>query len=180
VDINPATHLDRERLRTAQVDQGDPASWAAFLEKTSGAPFDLIIDDGSHRPDHQQVSLDVLWPHLAPGGIFIVEDLMDNGRGDGASAQSRHRADEVVSTRRLLKGLAETGQLEGPHALSDPERLAAETASVTFHAPVISAPAPRLLRQIVTDTLRGRPVQLGRHVSYLEGSERVAILRKTA
>ena len=35
----------------------------------------MIIDDGSHLPSHQLLSLETLWPSLAPGGLYIVEDV---------------------------------------------------------------------------------------------------------
>lgn len=38
-------------------------------------PFDVIIDDGSHYPRHQQVSLSALWWAVKPGGLYIIEDL---------------------------------------------------------------------------------------------------------
>lgn len=38
-------------------------------------PFDIIIDDGGHRMDQQQISLLELWPVVAPGGVYVIEDL---------------------------------------------------------------------------------------------------------
>jgi hypothetical protein len=38
-------------------------------------PFDLIIDDGSHRNEHVVESFRLLWPTLAPGGIYVAEDV---------------------------------------------------------------------------------------------------------
>lgn len=38
-------------------------------------PFDVIIDDGSHMTADQQTSLNLLWPHLRPGGSYVIEDL---------------------------------------------------------------------------------------------------------
>jgi hypothetical protein len=45
----------------------------AFLADLVG-PFDLIIDDGSHRPEDQAISFKALWPTLAPGGVYLIED----------------------------------------------------------------------------------------------------------
>ena len=38
-------------------------------------PFDIVIDDGSHVNRHVHHSFRTLWPHLAPGGLYVVEDL---------------------------------------------------------------------------------------------------------
>ena len=40
-----------------------------------GSNFDLIIDDAEHVSDHQQICMGFLFPHLAPGGAYVVEDL---------------------------------------------------------------------------------------------------------
>lgn len=44
--------------------------------KTIDTQFDVIIDDGSHRSDHQQITLEHLFNHnLKLGGLYVVEDL---------------------------------------------------------------------------------------------------------
>jgi hypothetical protein len=55
-------------------DQANRDSLGRLLEAT-GSDFDLIVDDGGHAMAQQQVSLGVLFPHLRPGGMYIVEDL---------------------------------------------------------------------------------------------------------
>lgn len=40
--------------------------------------FDLIIDDGSHLNEHQRSTLLHMFPHLAPGGVYIIEDLQSS------------------------------------------------------------------------------------------------------
>lgn len=37
--------------------------------------FDVIIDDGSHRWEDQISSFKALWPHINPGGVYVIEDL---------------------------------------------------------------------------------------------------------
>ncbi len=34
----------------------------------------MIIDDGSHINDHVVTTFDFLFPKLAPGGIYVIED----------------------------------------------------------------------------------------------------------
>jgi len=44
------------------------------LAKIDGE-FDVIIEDGSHRSDHQITTLVDLWPKVKRGGVYVVEDL---------------------------------------------------------------------------------------------------------
>jgi len=52
----------------------------------AGRKFDLIVDDASHIAVDQLFSLFTLWPHLAPGGIYVVEewDMLPSFAGTGA------------------------------------------------------------------------------------------------
>ena len=42
-------------------------------------PFDIIVDDGSHIPVHQEISFRALTPHMAPGGTYFIEDIHGKG-----------------------------------------------------------------------------------------------------
>ena len=37
--------------------------------------FDLIIDDGSHKPEDQLATFNNLFKHLSSGGLYIIEDV---------------------------------------------------------------------------------------------------------
>ena len=135
VDINPAGFLDNDRIVTGVVDQGDPHQLRAFLAEQGVGQLDVIIDDGSHRPDHQQISLSALFSYLAPSGLYFIEDLMTNGMGDGK--ENRYASSEVLNTRSVLRGFTEHGEFPRPHALVDPAALAAAIGTVAFHCPVV-------------------------------------------
>lgn len=59
------------------VYKGDQSS-AGDLEKLvshTGNDIDVIVDDGSHIPEHQLFSFNKLFSHIKPGGVYIIEDI---------------------------------------------------------------------------------------------------------
>jgi predicted O-methyltransferase YrrM len=42
---------------------------------THGSDFDIIIDDGGHTMQQQQLTFKTYFPLLKPGGMYVVEDL---------------------------------------------------------------------------------------------------------
>ncbi len=72
IDLYDKSALQEPRLRTCQGNQAD----GDFLRKVNEAegPFDIIIDDGSHRQSHIIASYEVLFPLLKPGGYYVIED----------------------------------------------------------------------------------------------------------
>lgn len=73
LDIDPACAA--LQLDGTKVEIGDQTD-TAFLKRIAEAygPFDMIVDDGGHKMDHQNVSFRELWPHLKDRGLYIVED----------------------------------------------------------------------------------------------------------
>jgi hypothetical protein len=56
-------------------DQGSEKDLMQWVNLTGGN-FDVIVDDGSHNPQHQLESFRVLFEHaLKPGGIYFIEDI---------------------------------------------------------------------------------------------------------
>ena len=64
-------------VRTYLADQSKPESLRGLLLSLQyeGTLFDLIIDDASHARDDQLRTVEILWPLLAPGGYYVIEDL---------------------------------------------------------------------------------------------------------
>lgn len=68
----PEWPVDR-RASYRRLDQGSETQVSALFAELP-AP-QLIIEDGSHMPSHQSRCLRLGLPALAPGGIYIVEDI---------------------------------------------------------------------------------------------------------
>lgn len=54
-------------------DQADRAFWRTFRESVEG--IDILIDDGGHTPEQQQITLEEMLPYLRPGGVYLCEDI---------------------------------------------------------------------------------------------------------
>jgi hypothetical protein len=61
------------RIAVFRGSQDDP-QFLAHVCKERG-PFDIIIDDGSHICKHVVASFNILFPELADGGIYVIEDV---------------------------------------------------------------------------------------------------------
>ena len=64
-----------DKLTLFHGDQSDVAFLRTVAADLNGTSIDVIIDDGSHVPQHQLVSFVQLFPTLADGGLYIIEDV---------------------------------------------------------------------------------------------------------
>lgn len=71
IDIEDKRHLQKDRVEILIGDQSD----RNFLNNFENDFFDIILDDGSHKMNHQQISLGALFKTLKSGGIYVLEDL---------------------------------------------------------------------------------------------------------
>jgi len=74
IDIKDGTKFENERVKTCVADQAKRDQLKQCLDRFGGQ-FDLMIDDGGHGMEMQQVSLGFLFPYLKPGGFYAIEDL---------------------------------------------------------------------------------------------------------
>jgi hypothetical protein len=70
-DENAKQYEDRQ-INIFIGDQEDETALAAVIEQTGD--LDVVVDDGGHRARQQIGTLVHLWPHVQPGGMYIVED----------------------------------------------------------------------------------------------------------
>lgn len=73
VDIFDKCEHAEDRIVTLRGSQSD----ANFISKVvrKYGPFDIIVDDGSHRSSDVVGSLELLWTALCSEGFYVVEDL---------------------------------------------------------------------------------------------------------
>ena len=173
-DINPASYIDTDRITTYEVNQGSKKSLSRFLENHPDPTFDVIIDDGSHRADHQQLTLETFWPHLKPGGLYFIEDL--NDFGFGGKTGGPHATPDTLSTRDFFKNYARTGEVAGPNAFSSTDFLSS-VDDILFHRPKPLLRPRDLVIEIVR-TVMGRWKRGIMRLEWVPDSELMVVLRK--
>ena len=74
VDLSHCSRLDnQDRIIQILNNAYDPP----LVDKLSIVPFDLIIDDGPHTLETMEFFVDHYLQLLKPGGIAIIEDIID-------------------------------------------------------------------------------------------------------
>ena len=102
LDINPdCAQYATDRTRIFIGDQTDRDFLRSVVAEVGG-PLDVVIDDGGHMMSQHLVSLEELLPHIAPGGIYAIEDLHTAYR---AEYEGGYRRED--STIEFLKGLVD-------------------------------------------------------------------------
>lgn len=75
LDYNQSSLFTAGRIKCFYADQSNRDSLLRAMSE-AGGEFDIIVDDGSHELDHQILTANTLLPFLAPGGVFIIEDIL--------------------------------------------------------------------------------------------------------
>ena len=93
VSADPAPALDgfveandlHERVhRYWATDQSDGRALAEVIDRSFGdEPLDLVIDDASHQLWPTRASFARAFPHLRPGGIYVIEQSESSQRVPG-------------------------------------------------------------------------------------------------
>jgi len=74
IDIDPnCSRISLEGVSIRIGSQTDRAFLLGVVAEMGG--IDVVLDDGSHRGEHQTETFELLWPLLNEGGLYIVEDL---------------------------------------------------------------------------------------------------------
>lgn len=104
LDVQDKAFLDGGRIRTYQGSQTDPNLLRRIVEEAGGVR--VVVDDGSHRPEHIRTSFDVLFPLLEDGGIYAIEDTQTSYWPEfGGSEDHGDRTTTMGLVKDLVDGL---------------------------------------------------------------------------
>jgi len=120
-------------IETFVADQSNREDLKAFIDKYGG-DFDVILDDGGHAMDHQQVSLGYLFPYVKSGGIFIIEDIHTSLPEMYPDPFFKVSEDERNTTLLMIEYFIRTGAILSQY-MSDEEMryLEANIESIELH-----------------------------------------------
>lgn len=109
------------RIAYERIDQGDRGGVRAMFARL-GRHYDLLIEDGSHRPAHQVTCLLEGLPYVRPGGLFVLEDL-HSAHPDNAHF-ARHRVPGAPNALHVLLAFEHLKAVGGSLTDAVAERLA--------------------------------------------------------
>ncbi len=98
VDVNPeCRQYESDRITIRIGDQGNREFLGSLVADVD--PL-VVIDDGSHQWRHQIVTFEELFPAVAPGGVYICEDIHTSF---GRYAQTYSRGHDLSAYDYLLQ-----------------------------------------------------------------------------
>ena len=123
-DINDFSFFEQERTTVFRGDQGSREDLQRFIDQQASKGFELVLDDGSHASSHQQISLGALFPLVAKGGMYVIEDL------------HWQPFPENPTTLEMLRDYNECGRFRSPFLSADEARyLESHVDRVAVHRP---------------------------------------------
>jgi hypothetical protein len=125
VDIEPKTMFDNDRVKTLIADQANRNQLQAAVN-VAGGDIDVLIDDGGHTMEQQQVSLGFLFKQVKAGGYYVIEDvhtsLPDLWKGYGVDRDGHN------TTLRMLENFVRSNTIASTYM--GPEEIAYLNAQI--------------------------------------------------
>ena len=129
IDLYDKSAHDGRRIRTFCGSQEDPQFLNAVVKEIGR--IDVIVDDGSHINAHVIFTFQHLFPHLADGGIYAIEDTQTSYWPEyGGDANDRNNPKTVVG---YFKSLADSLNWREFRNGSKPNYLDLHIESIAFY-----------------------------------------------
>lgn len=109
IDIIDCSRLNSRTIKTFVADQADRRQLGDFIN-AAGADFDIILDDGGHTMEQQQVSFGHLFKYLKPGGYYIIEDVDTSLMGSIYGAEEDGGNTTLTMINNYMKNVAITSR----------------------------------------------------------------------
>jgi hypothetical protein len=102
LDIEDKSFVIEDRIQAYRGSQVDEAILHRIVDEAG--PIRVIVDDGSHRPEHIRRTFALLFPLLEQGGTYIIEDTQTSYWPDWGGSDDRH---DPNTTMGLIKDLVD-------------------------------------------------------------------------
>ena len=104
LDLLDKSSLNDKRIITYQGNQTDGDLLRSIVKKHRH--LQIVIDDGSHRPEHTRATFAILFPLLSDGGFYAIEDTQASySPRFGGSLDLKDSATTMGMIKDLLDGL---------------------------------------------------------------------------
>lgn len=161
MDRNSNAHVHAaERISIEIGDQADRQALLGVCERHG--PFDIIVDDGSHIWIHQISCLETLFPHVKPGGCYVIEDIHTSFAGSAHAYHGGLAFSAFDYIQRLSQIVTESDRAQIRSSARSTDKLAMMTSFVCLirRARFCGGEARR--------ARRNRDAMLSRHIDLLD------------
>lgn len=104
LDIEDKSFVDGDRITSYRGSQVDPVILDRIFDEVG--EITVVVDDGSHRPEHIRETFALLFPRLADKGIYVIEDLQTSYWPEWGGSEDPHDPNTSMALiKDLLDGL---------------------------------------------------------------------------
>lgn len=104
LDIEDKSFVDAPRIRTFRGSQADEGVLHRIVEQAED--LRVVIDDGSHRPEHVRETFRVLFPLLPSGAVYVIEDTQTSYWPEYGGSEDLHDPKTTMAlVKELIDGL---------------------------------------------------------------------------
>lgn len=95
--------LPNEKIDGVTMLECSQADQTKLFQIFDGINFDIVIDDGSHKIQHQLMSLKYLWSKMNKDGLYIIEDIQEPDLDIPMLSAGFRKPNEIIDTREESK-----------------------------------------------------------------------------